>query len=123
MPVRYNIHALAIISPTAFLLPVSNSDPEYREDALQIYDFGPSFSYMDHCAFPAPRLVRTFALPISRKGLRDVSLSYVASLDIPFLLDRRRDSASSVGSSSGVGVQHRRLPLAKKPFYDTSTDR
>lgn len=106
------------------MLPLCSWDPECREDVLQIYDFAPSLSYMDHCTFHAPRLVRTFALPISRKNLRDVSLfTHVSSLDTPFLYDRRRDSAASTSTSSSMSDLHRQFPLAKKPFYDSSTSR
>jgi len=106
------------------MLPISNWDSEYREDALQIYDFAPSSSYMDHCTFLAPRLVRTFALPLSRKDLRDISLSaHVAGLDIPSLYDRRRDSAASASSGSSTGATCGQLPLAKKPFYDSGITR
>ena len=103
------------------MVPISNWGSEYREDALQVYDFSPSSSYMDHCTFLAPRLVRTFALPISRKGLRDASLlTHVASLDMPCLYDRCRDSVASTRSSFSASGSHGQPSFTKKPFYDSS---
>lgn len=116
--VTYNTEAFVVLSPNALLLPITTASGDYREDALQIYEFGQhSSSYMDHAEYPAPRLVRTFALPISKRHVRAAPLwTRVATVDNQLQRDCRRDSAASENSV----LPQRREP---KPFKESTPAR